>query len=77
MHHIVDPGSGRPADVVWRTVSVHAGSCVDANTAATACFVKGQAAPDWLSLQQLAGRLVRPDGTVLLVAGWPEEVRAA
>ena len=77
MHHIVDPGSGRPADVVWRTVSVHAGSCVDANTAATACIVKGQAAPDWLSLQQLAGRLVRPDGTVLLVAGWPEEVRAA
>src|SRR5262249_53641067 len=31
LHHVIDPRSGRPAAVVWRTVSVAAGSCTDAN----------------------------------------------
>src|SRR5204863_9936622 len=41
LHHIVDPVTGRPATVVWRTASVAAGSCVDANTASTAAIVHG------------------------------------
>src|SRR5213076_493676 len=31
VHHIIDPRSGLPADSRWRTVSVCAATCVDAN----------------------------------------------
>ena len=72
LHHIVDPSSGRPAAVCWRTVSVVAGSCVDANTASTAAVVQGESAPTWLGESALPARLVRPDGTVVRVAGWPD-----
>ena len=72
MHHIVDPASGRPAPVVWRTVSVSAATCVVANVAATAAIVRGEAAVPWLESLRLPARLVRADGTVVRVAGWPE-----
>jgi FAD:protein FMN transferase len=71
-HHVFDPRTGRPAEIVWRTVSVAAGSCVDANTASTAAIVRGAAAPAWLESGRLPARLVRRDGSVLRVAGWPE-----
>ncbi|MBO0804902.1 MAG: FAD:protein FMN transferase, partial [Nocardiopsaceae bacterium] len=35
LHHILDPRTGLPAAPVWRTASVAAASCADANTAAT------------------------------------------
>ena len=41
LHHIIDPATGLPAIGPWRTVSVVAGSCVDANIAATAAIVRG------------------------------------
>ena len=44
-HHILDPSTGVPAQEHWRTVSVVAGSCVDANTAATAAIVWGERDP--------------------------------
>ena len=71
LHHIVDPRTGRPATVRWRTASVAAGSCVDANTASTAAIVRGDTAPAWLAESALPARLVRPDGAVVRVAGWP------
>jgi FAD:protein FMN transferase len=76
MHHIVDPRTGAPAREVWRTVSVCAASCVDANTASTAAVVLGQEAPDWLGAQRLPARLVRADGSIVRIAGWPERVAA-
>jgi len=42
---IVDPRTGRPAETVWRTVSVAAYSCLRANTLSTAAIVRGHAAP--------------------------------
>jgi thiamine biosynthesis lipoprotein len=72
LHHIFDPRSGRPAEVVWRTVSVAAATCVDANTASTAAVVRGGSAPLWLAATGLPARLVRRDGSILRVAGWPE-----
>ena len=42
VHHLVDPTTGRPVDSPWRTVSVAAGSCVDANTASTAAMIMGE-----------------------------------
>jgi thiamine biosynthesis lipoprotein len=77
MHHIVDPGTGRPAEVVWRTVSVAAANCVDANTASTASIIRGERSPSWLAGMGLAARLVRPDDSVVTVAGWPSEAVAA
>lgn len=71
MHHVVDPRTGQPAEEVWRTVSVAAASCVDANTASTAAVVQGVRAPEWLSRRELPARLVRGDGSVLCVGGWP------
>jgi thiamine biosynthesis lipoprotein len=73
LHHVIDPATGRPATEVWRTVSVAAATCVDANTAATAAIVRGALAPEWLTRQGLPARLVGTDGTVVCVAGWPAD----
>ena len=77
VHHIVDPATGLPAPVVWRTVSVAAASCVDANTAATASIVRGEDAPGWLEDLGLPARLVRPDGELVTAGAWPREVALA
>jgi thiamine biosynthesis lipoprotein len=61
---------------LWRTVSVAAGSCVDANTASTAAVVAGADAPGWLAGRSLPARLVDVPGRVLTVGGWPAEARA-
>lgn len=74
LHHIVDPATGRPATGTWRTVSVVAATCVDANTAATAAIVWGARAREWLARHRLPARLVAEDGQVIRVAGWPENV---
>jgi len=71
VHHIVDPRTGDAAEPLWRSVSVAALSCVDANTASTAAIVQGADAPDWLAGRGLPARLVGRDGTAVTVAGWP------
>ncbi|HWN33314.1 MAG TPA: FAD:protein FMN transferase [Pseudonocardia sp.] len=70
-HHIVDPRTGENPVPLWRTVSVAAGSCVDANTASTAAIVLGRAATDWLVRRGMPARLVTEDGQVVHTAGWP------
>jgi thiamine biosynthesis lipoprotein len=73
MHHLVDPRTGRPTATPWRTVSVAAATCLDANVASTASIVLGAGAPGWLAERRLPARLVAHDGSVTTVAGWPEE----
>lgn len=73
LHHILDPRTGLPVRVVWRTVSVAAASCVDANIATTAAIVRGAGAPRWLAKLGLPARLTARDGTVVRVGAWPEE----
>jgi thiamine biosynthesis lipoprotein len=73
LHHILDPASGRPVPERWRTVSVAAACCVDANIASTAAIVRGDRAPDWLASLGLPSRLVAIDGAVRLTGGWPAE----
>jgi thiamine biosynthesis lipoprotein len=72
LHHIVDPRTGLPADTPWRTASVVAGTCEEANGASTAAIVLGDAAVDWLVDAGLPARLVARDGSVVRVPGWPE-----
>lgn len=71
LHHIIVPGTGMPAGSCWRTVSVAAATCVDANTASTAAIIRGERAPGWLAGQRLPARLVDHNGGVITVAGWP------
>jgi FAD:protein FMN transferase len=71
VHHIIDPATGEPVRSCWRTVSVAAGNCLDANIASTAAIIRGPAALDWLPDIGLPARLVRHDGTVETTAGWP------
>ncbi len=73
IHHILDPRTGLPAAPVWRTVSVAALSCVEANTASTAAIIQGRDAIGWLTAQRLPARLVSADGATTTVAGWPAD----
>ncbi len=77
LHHILDPGTGRPAKSCWQTVSVAAASCVDANTASTAAVLLGEAAPVWLAERRLPARLVGVSGEVVCVGGWPADAGMA
>ena len=71
LHHIIDPATGLPANSCWRTASVIAATCVDANIASTAAIVLGRKAVSWLEANRLPGRLVDLEGSVHRVAGWP------
>jgi thiamine biosynthesis lipoprotein ApbE len=73
LHHILDPRTGRPAAPVWRTVSVAAASCADANTAATAAVIRGRQALPWLAGLRLPARLVEQDGAVHTLNAWPDD----
>jgi FAD:protein FMN transferase len=73
LHHIVDPRTGWPADGPWRTVTVAAATCADANSASTAAIVAGARAQSWLIAAALAARLTGRDGRVLRLGGWPAD----
>jgi len=74
--HIVDPFTGDSPAGPWRTVSVVAATCVDANIASTAAIVLGDAAIARLETWGLAARLIGHHGDVVTVGGWPDEVPA-
>ena len=77
LHHIIDPQTGLPASGPWRTVTVAANSCVDANIAATAAIVQGHSAVAWLQARRLPARLVENDGTIHYIGPWPDPSRVA
>jgi thiamine biosynthesis lipoprotein len=61
----------------WRTATVAAATCAEANTASTAALVLGEQAVDWLDGHDVAARLVGTDGQVALVGGWPPDGQVA
>jgi thiamine biosynthesis lipoprotein ApbE len=71
MHHIIDPATGAPVTRTWRTVSVAAADCTDANIATTAAIVRAGAAPAWLADLGLPARFTAWDGRVRTVGSWP------
>ncbi|MFF5189670.1 FAD:protein FMN transferase [Streptomyces sp. NPDC000345] len=77
LHHIVDPRTGLPVRSPWRTVSVAAATCADANAASTAALVKGAGAEQWLTRLGLPARLVTRNGAVVTTPGWPTEAGEA
>lgn len=70
-HHLIDPATGLPAGGPWRTATVVAATCVDANAAATAAIVKGERALAWLEDVGLPARLVAGNGDVQYAGDWP------
>jgi thiamine biosynthesis lipoprotein len=76
LHHLIDPHTGMPPVLAWRTVSAAAGTCVDANVLSTAAVVRGNRIWPLLREARLPVRLVTADGQVLTAGGWPQE-RAA
>ena len=73
MHHLLDPSTGLPAETPWKTVSVAARSCLEANIASTAAILLGDGAPAWLTRRRLPARLVDANGSVTATGDWPLE----
>jgi len=71
VNHIIDPRTGLSADGPWRTATVTAASCLDANVASTAALVLGVDALPWLERRGLHARLVARTGAVMATSGWP------
>jgi len=76
IHHIIDPLTGDSASGFWQLVSVAASTCVEANAISTAAIVWGHDALKHLSSLPMPARLVRHDGVVVTVNGWPVESRS-
>ena len=70
-HHVLDPRSGTPVAAVWRTVSVAAGTCVEANTLTTAAVVRGLDAVPWLRSLAVPARLVGASFKIVTLGEWP------
>ncbi|MDQ6714136.1 MAG: FAD:protein FMN transferase [Candidatus Dormibacteraeota bacterium] len=77
LHHIIDPETGLPATGPFRTVTVAAATCLDANIASTAAIVRGESAIDWLMTCRLPARLVENDGTIHYIGPWPDPAGVA
>jgi FAD:protein FMN transferase len=71
VHHIVDPATGRSSSPYWRLVSAVGATCVDANALSTAAVVWGDQALERLRPFGQAVRLLRQDGEVIVLGGWP------
>ncbi len=71
--HIIDPRTGAPAQGPYATATVAAASCVTANAFATAALLWGENASYHIAQAGWSARLVRRDGTVDYVGGWPAE----
>jgi FAD:protein FMN transferase len=76
MHHIIDPATGAPARSCWRTVSVAAADCAQANIATTAALVRSRDALEWLDGLGLPARLQDHDGRIEHSGDWPAPARA-
>lgn len=73
VHHIVDPATGFSSSNDWALVSACGPTCVDANALSTAAIVWGQRAIERLQPFGQAVRLLRHDGAVFTLGGWPED----
>jgi thiamine biosynthesis lipoprotein len=77
LNHIIDPRTGQCANGPFATATVSAASCVVANAFATAALLWDEDASYHIAQAGWSARLVRRDGTVEFVGGWPEEQESA
>jgi len=74
-HHLIDPGTGRPAQSPWEQVTVCGRSCLAADVAAKAAFLLGRDAPEWLDGHGLPGWFRTADGETTSNASWRRSLR--
>ena len=76
VNHIIDPRTGLCAQGVYTTATVSASDCVIANAFATAALLWDEEASYHIAQAGWSARLVRRDGSLDFVGGWPDhEVR--
>lgn len=63
-HHLLDPATGLPAGGPWEEVTVCGASCLAADVAAKAAYLRGDDGPRWLDERGLPGRFVGAGGAV-------------
>ena len=73
VNHVIDPRTGTFARGPYATATVSAGTCVDANAFATAALLWGEEAGYRIAQAGLSARLVRHDGSVEFIGGWPPD----
>jgi len=73
VHHILDPRFGLPAEPVWRSVTVAAPTCLEANAFSTGAIVRGFQALEWFRAEGISARFVDSRGRVATTGGWPAE----
>lgn len=75
VNHVIDPRTGTYARGLYTTASVSAGDCVTANAFATAALLWDDAVYH-VAQAGWSARLVRTDGSVEFVGGWPSDDEA-
>ncbi len=73
VNHIIDPRTGSYARGPYSTATVSAPDCVTANAFATAALLWGEDAGYHIAQSGWSARLVRNNGTVEFIGGWPED----
>ncbi len=73
VNHLIDPRTGSFARGPYATATVSADTCLRANAFATAALLWGEDAAYHIAQAGLSARLVRHEGTVEYIGGWPSD----
>ncbi|MGA2432362.1 MAG: FAD:protein FMN transferase [Acidimicrobiales bacterium] len=73
LNHVIDPRTGYCATGPYASATVSAASCVVANAFSTAALLWGEEAGYHIAQAGWSARLVRHDGRIDFVGGWPAE----
>jgi thiamine biosynthesis lipoprotein len=73
VNHVIDPRTGQCANGLYTSATVSASDCVLANAFATAALLWNDEASYHIAQAGWSARLVRRDGAVEFVGGWPDD----
>jgi len=76
-HHLIDPRTGRPSRSSWTEVTACGATCVAADVAAKAGFLRGEEGPAWLDARGIPARFLREDGSIRTNDAWDRGMRKA